>query len=280
MCCYNSGHSGSVSSPVSGKKLTINNWKGILTNKKIKKRGNSRWIETERGFIENSLEEFSRSFGAAVSENPVEMIEFMLNMEEEISPIYVDSMFSAIAYNANLEGISIDVIEQVFQKFKYDYESYRASYICRIIEKRKDSNWSDETLKMLEDIAINHRNPLLNKPNVTNNDDKEMKTVEMLESNAINSVRGAATETIGALLWEHEQLFDRFKEVIENLTCDNNPAVQYASLYALFPSFNIDKEWASGKIVELYKKIIEWQAFIQVKICFSIYIRNIERIFY
>jgi hypothetical protein len=34
------------------------------------------------------------------------------------------------------------------------------------------------------DIAINHKNPEIGKPNVTNNEDKEMRSFSMLQSNA------------------------------------------------------------------------------------------------
>lgn len=69
----------------------------------------------------------------------------------------------------------------------------------------------------------------------------------MLHNNALNCVRGSAARAIGHLLWEDKETFLRFKDVIEGLTKDENPAVRFASLYALWPSYNIDREWAAGK---------------------------------
>ena len=75
---------------------------------------------------------------------------------------------------------------------------------------------------------------------VTNSEDKEMKSCNLLHSNALNCVRSSAAMVIGHLLWEDQEAFLRFKDVIEGLMKDENPAVRFASLYALWPSYNID----------------------------------------
>ena len=96
-------------------------------------------------------------------------------------------------------------------------------------------------------MTLKHCNPELDKLNVTNLEDKEMKSCDMLHSNALNCVRGNAARAIGHLLWEDRELFLRFKDIIDGLTRDENPAVRFASLYALWPSYNIDRAWAGRK---------------------------------
>ena len=269
---YYNGHSGSVWSPISGKELNLNNWKGILTNKKIGRRKLSGWEEVKGGFIESSLEEFSRSFNHAVSKDPEKMILLVLEIDVEISSVYIDSLFSGVAYSSHLDSLSVELIEKMFDKYLYDYKSHRAISICRIIEKKKKVSWSDNTIEMLKDIAINHENPYMNDPNVTTNDDKEMKTVEMLESNAINSARGTAAEAIANLLWEDRELLDEFRDTIEKLGDDENPAVRFASLYALWPVLNIDKKWAEEKIISLYRNDYRLAGFPESKdMFFSLY---------
>ena len=140
-------------------------------------------------------------------------------------------------------------------------KSHRASYICGIVEKISDANWSSEVMEQLMNIALKHSNPELDKPNVTNLEDKEMKSCDMLHSNALNCVRGNAARTIGHLLWEDRELFLRFKDTIDGLTKDENPAVRFASLYALWPSYNIDREWAGEKIICLYESDIRMASF-------------------
>jgi len=248
------GHSGWVSSPVAGKKLNNKKWLEILTNTKLKHKSHSHWKEVPGGFIENSIEEFSRSFRNAVSEEPARMIKLVLLHNEEILDVYIDSLFSGVAYSKALDNVPIELLESMILKYPYDYTSYRANYICSLIKNRKNEKWSQKILDILKDIAVNHKNPEIGKPNVTNNEDKEMRSFDMLQSNAINCVRGEAVQAIAQLLWNDSSLFKHFKDTIEKLALDENPAVKLASLFALWPSYNIERDWASEIILNLYEQ--------------------------
>ena len=81
-----------------------------------------------------------------------------------------------------------------------------------------------------------------------------MRSFDMLQSNAINCVRGNAAQAIAQLLWNDSSLFKQFKDTIGKLTLDENPAVKLASLFALWPSYNIERDWASDKIINLYEQ--------------------------
>ena len=59
-------------------------------------------------------------------------------------------------------------------------------------------------MDILKDIAINHKNPEIEKPNITNNEDKEMRSFDMLQSNAINCVRGIAAEADSSAIMERQ----------------------------------------------------------------------------
>lgn len=255
------GHCGSVWSPIDNKNLSDKNWLKILSNKSISNRSLSKSKAVKGGFISNSIDEFSSSFAAQVSSNPVRMIKLALMSKETIRNEFVESLFNGVAYSNKLSEIPVILIEEMFEVFGYDLNSYRSSNICRIIEKHENTNWSNQTLEMLKDIAINHHNPSNDHPNVTNKDDNEMKSFEMLQTNAINCIRGNAAEAIGALLWNNKKLFHKFKDTIEILISDNNSAVQYAALFSLWPVYNFEKEWASQKILYLYEKDIRFIGF-------------------
>ena len=49
-------------------------------------------------------------------------------------------------------------------------------------------------------------------------------------------------------------MFNQFKDTIEKLALDENPAVKLASLFALWPSYNIERDWASEIIINLYEQ--------------------------
>ena len=276
---HSNGHGGSVRSSIAGKKLNNKKWLEILTNKKLKHKSHSRWEEVPGGFIGNSIEEFSNSFKNAVSEEPERMIKLVIFHNEEILDTYIDSLFSGVAYSKALDSVPIELLESMILKYPYDYTSYRANYICSLIENRKNTKWSQKTLDILKDIAINHKNPEIGKPNVMNNEDKEMHSFDMLQSNSINCVRGNAAQAIAQILWNDSSLFSQFKDTIEKLTLDENPAIKLASLSVLWPSYNLERDWASDKIINLYEQDYRLAGFHDTKnMLFLLYPKYRERI--
>ena len=250
---YNDGHGGSVWSPVAGKKLSFRNWKGIITNKKIPKERTDHWKKVKGGFIESTVFEFASDFRGRVSEKPIEFLQNMLDFDGEVIEEYVNALFDGIAYSEHLDEIDIMLLEKLFKKYGYDYENERAKMICRIIERRKDVSWSDAVIEMLIDIAENHKNPEPEESCIVFNDTKTMNSVETLETDAINCTRGVAASAIGHLLWERKALFVKFKPTIIKLMQDENTAVRFASLDALWPIYNIDKVWAVSNVLTVFK---------------------------
>lgn len=276
---YYTGHSGSVASPVSGKDLSLNTWLGIINNEKIKNKDRRKWQEVPGGFLESSITEFARSFSNAVSKQPEEFIKLILNTSVEIDETYIDSLFSGVSYSDLLKSISPDLIERMILQYSCDMTSNRANSICDIIEKSDYVEWSQEILDILKEIAINHINPEGDKPNVTSTIDDKMESYDMLFTNAINCVRGSAAQAIGHILWSKKDYFQQFKETIEELSNDINPAVRLASCFALWPSYNIDKEWTSKKILALYEQDHKLAGFHGTKnMLFFLYPKYRERI--
>lgn len=257
----NNGHDGWVKSPVSGKKIGVNNWAQIIVNGKIKERAKHVWKEVKGGFIESSLEMFAQDFQSIVSVEPEKMIKVALNNKSNIQEQFVDSLFSGISSSEKLNQINQDLLEELMIEFLPNMESWRASNVCHIIERKKETIWNENILEILKNIAKEHVNPLLDKPNVTNHEDKEMKTCDMIQSNALNCVRGAAARAIGALLWDDQNKFQFFKDTMDTLSNEKNLAVKYASLWALWPAFNIDRDWASKKIIKIYEYDIKMTSF-------------------
>lgn len=277
--CNRVGHSGWVKSPVSDKNISKRQWLQIITNSKLKNRGQHRWTEVKGGFIESSYETYASDFQSAVKLHPQEMINLVLENKERVLPVFVDSLFLGVEVSEKLEEVDFSLIERLLHEFPCDMKSHRASYFYGIVEKISDANWSLEVMEQLKNIALKHCNPKLDNPNVTNLEDKEMKSCDMLHSNALNCVRGSAARVIGLLLWEDKELFSRFKDIIDGLTEDENPAVRFASLYALWPSYNIDRKWAGEKIIYLYESDIRMASFHNSKnMFFLLYPKYKERI--
>ena len=273
------GHSGWVKSPISGKNIGRGQWLQIITNKKLKNRDRSKRVEVKGGFIESSYSLYASDFQSAVKQHPQEMIELVLENKGRVLTVFVDAMFLGVEMLENLEEVNYETIKKMLLTFPCDMETHRASYFCGIIEKMRNVNWPQQIIEQLKNIALCHCNPELDKPNVTNMEDKEMKSCNMLHSNALNCVRGSAARTIGHLLWEDEKLFLEYKDVIEGLIKDENPAVRFAVLYALWPSYNVDREWTEDKILYLYESDIRMASFQDSKnMFFRLYLRYKDRV--
>lgn len=276
---YSDGHSGSVWSPISGKKLSDRQWLKILSNSKIKKKEGYNWKEVDGGFIESSLREFSVSFSGVTSNEPNRMIDLVLNNKEIIIDDYIDALYNGLHMGEKIDEVPNEKIEALLKEFPCDNISYRANSFCWIIEKKKDTNWSKYTIDMIKNIAINHRDPELGKPNVTNEKDNEIKTIEMLKSNSLNCTRGAAARTISHLLYNKNELLDDFKETIIKMTNDENPVVKFASLTCLYTAYYIDKKWASPIIINLFEQDERFLSFWESRrLLFDMYKSNKEKV--
>lgn len=241
--------SGNVVSPIAGKQLSNKQWINILTNKKITNRRKSKWIEGV--FIESSIYDFSYSFRDAVSSDPERFINLILSIDGDINIEYIDSLFSGVSYSDNLNNVSCDLLEKMILKYGYDYKSHRARYICDILSKKSDAKWSIDIINILNDIGVNHTDPTEDKANVTTQNDDKMKSFDMIQSNSLNCVRGSAAEAIGSLLGDNKNLYNQLRSTVEKLCNDINPAVKLASLKALYPIYNIDRDFFKSKIVNM-----------------------------
>lgn len=249
------GHSGSVVSPISKKKISKKQWLQIMKNRKLKTRKHRRWKETKGGFIESSIEMYVSDFQSAVGRNPNEMIRLVLDNKESIPECYITSLFSGVALSEQRCEVNQDLFEEMFKNFPCDMESQRADYFCMIIEKSCIYDWSANVLQQLAQIAVEYRGI------ESKEKDYESMDAESLYSCALNTVRGSAIRAIGHLLWEKKELFEVFKETIDVLTKDENSAIRMASLFALWPIYNIDRDWAADRIVELYERDVRMAAF-------------------
>ena len=249
-------HSGWITSPVSGKNISKAQWLQIITNSKLKKQKRPKLVEVKDIFIESSSEAYARDFETVVQQNPQEMIEIILENKKSVLPIFIDSLFLGIELSEKLEIIDFTILEKLFLEFPCDMKNYRASYFCGIIKKLKNVSWSPEIIQQLMNISLNHFNPELSS-NIAN----QKVSCQTLRNNALNSVKGRAAMAIGHLLQENKEFFSQFKDIIEKMLTDKNPEVCFAAMYALYPSYNINKEWTEKNILHLYESDIRTTSF-------------------
>lgn len=125
--------------------------------------------------------------------------------------------------------------------------------ILRLIEERADENWPENIIEYVINTATNSPHP---EQDFSVFAEKTTPTPHSLLTNAINSVRGSAMETLSQLLWNHSKLAERFKPVVINAVNDKNEAVRYFSFTSIYPYYNIDAEFSINMLKELVQKEI------------------------
>lgn len=276
---HKNGHWRGGSSPVSGKNIGKRQWLQIITNSKLKNRNGFKNIVIKGGIIKSYLETYADDFREAVKQVPQEMIELVLEYKDNVLPVFIDALFSGVEFSERLKEVGHETIEKMFHTFPCDLKTHRAYQFCGIIEEMDSAVWSVEVLNQLKSIALEHENPVLYKPNITSPEDKNMKSCQMLRSNALNCVRGQAASVIGHLLRKDKNLLVQFREVIEKLAFDENPAVRFAVLYALWPAYDIEREWAEENIIKIYEADVRTAGFYDsINMFFRLYPKYKERI--
>lgn len=268
------GHSGWVKSPVSGKKIGIKQWLRIITNKKLTYHRNSNWKEVDGGFIESSIEMYSGDFQSAVKDEPQKMVEAVLEHKNDVIPIFINSIYSGIALSEKINQVNQELLEQMFNAFPCSDDTSRFKYFCDIIANAKIYTWSSDVIDLLKDIVLNY--------------EEDRDTIQLqntglnsseLISKSLNCVRGRGLIAVGQLLWNNQELFCEFKSVIDILVLDKDPAVRMAVLHVLWPVYNIDREYAETRILQIYESDVRMASFQDSKdMFFRLYEKYKERI--
>lgn len=236
------GHSGCVKSPVSGKHIGIKQWLQIITNNKILFKNHRNIKEVKGGFIESSIDMYATSFQSAVCKNPAEFIKMVIENKENILPPYIDSLYFGVQNSEFIKSINQSLLEQMFRVFPCDLSSHRIFAFCDIIKNTDIYSWSEDVIEKLKQLAT-----------CCEQENEEIKDCKDLMYKSLNCLKGYVTRAIGHLLQQNKELFIKFKEVINQLTMDEDTAVRMACFNVLWPIYNIDKEWAQERIIRIYE---------------------------
>lgn len=270
---------GSVKSPICGKRIGKKQWLQIITNIELPKKRHSEWIEEKKCFVESSYSMYVSDFRKEVRQEPETMIRLVIKNKDNVLPAFIDSMFSGVAFSEILNKLPIKLIERMLLEFPCDMESERASYFCIIIENLENVTWSMEVIKQLKRIALSHKNP--KSEDTGNSKEIILKSCRKLHEHALNCVRGHAIIAISHLLRENEdmEVLEQFRDTIDSLIKDANPIIRFASLHALWSSYNIDRSWTEDRIMLLYESDIRMAGYHDSRdMLFSLYPKYGKRV--
>ena len=236
-------------------KISDRSWLEIVHNKEIPEE-NHNWRQVDENHaVTSSVWQFSRSLGNIAKRFPERFGQLSLHFPEDIHPRYVSAILDALKQKdpktdipegerADWNPACVETVEKVLEKFQTGDEQETAISFCRLIGDRADEKWSGKTIERLILYATSHPDLEPGKLNIHCDKTADAASVDMLFQNTINCVRGVAAEAIGQLLWNNADLLKKLRPAIESLVNDPHPAVRMASIDALLPILNIDKDQA------------------------------------
>jgi hypothetical protein len=237
------------------RKISDKAWISIVTSKKVTAYGKDNWAHVNGGFLETSIDQFARSLEKIAKDYPERFGQLALNFPYDVHHNYISSILDALGKNEPdpklsedqrnaWQPASIETIEAVLEKFKSGDDRSTAISFCRLISERADENWSNKTIARLIYYAKNHPDLENGKLNVYCDKSSDGANVNILFQNTINCVRGKAAIAIGQLLWKDKNRLELLRDAIESLVRDPHPVVRMASIEAIMPVLNIDRNLA------------------------------------
>lgn len=244
--------SGSVVSPIAQKELSDKSWLKILSNKKIINNRKTKFYEKNSTFVESSLYEFQSTLSFNIKKEPIRFIELFINNTNYILKEYIITLYSSIACSEQLECVSNELLEKLFLTIDYRNDNYElAPYICEIISRKQNTDWSKEIIYLLIQIYEDIKRGLIQK-NYFKHDDERDIALEY-ELIAINSTIGKFSEAVAKLLWDNSVNYEMFKEIINEMCISEDEYVRFSVMFMLHPILKYDLNYATERILKLFE---------------------------
>jgi hypothetical protein len=200
---------------------------------------------------EATVETFARDLGSMTRLEPRRFARLALAIPASTDPHYARALLQNLVdteppsndrrpeeWQAATVG-EIEAVANHFEQLKDDEEF--ATALCRAIMRRSTEPWSAGTYEWLARIAMTHPHPREGEYSVYSGGKLDQPAEPDILGTSINCVRGAAAETILAILFTRREARETFARAIEALTHDPHPSVRVATVGLALPLFNIDR---------------------------------------
>ncbi len=257
---------GVVTSPLPlGNVLSDRSWVNLILSPK-ERVNRKNWVQRSKGSLsESSVVQFSRSLDSAVRNQPERFARLALTLPSNIDKEYINGFYWGFTekdenkvnekYRSNWKVCTPELIEKVINHFDNSKCEYS---LVRVLEKNFTvKGWSEKSMKLLIDIAINSEDPKVNRLNYRSSNESELASEASLDSirgTSINCCRGIAYRAIGRLFWDDKHLAEELKYLIHYSIEDEHPAVNIAALDMLLPFINFDEDFAFNNFLLLCNK--------------------------
>ncbi len=240
---------GRVVSPIPPDKLTFvsdREWLRIIKSK-WPEREARRWREHGSGLVgEASVRHFSEALGDATKRSPQRFTALALKIPHDSDPRYAASIVQALTdsgRDASLAPVTTETLEAIIGHFGECNEEGYVMAVCRLIESRRETRWSDDVVERLLSY-VDHPEPAPGEFTVHAGAGTDEEAKPDVGGTALNCVRGAVASALTQLLWVRPDALDRIVSGVDRLLADSHPSVRYEALGACLPLLNHDKDLA------------------------------------
>ncbi len=225
-------NSGSVPSPVpdhATEKMTDQQW--LLAIAKYS--GEHSW--DGKGRIVGGAYQLSDSFATAAKKEPLRFASLAERLPDKTNPVYFDSLLRALAEVHCNRSLIFGIIRRCHRLT----EKPCGRSICWALEKYYQEDIPDDIIEILQWYAVFDPSPA---NSIRDND---------LYFAGINSVRGAAAEALGALIFAKKDIFPKVIKTIEQLIADPSIVVRSCVAKTLVGILNHDRTLAVNLFLQL-----------------------------
>lgn len=242
------GLSGCVTSVIAkvADKLSDKNWRKIILNDFTPKPWSRKY--SAGTFFDASPESFSQSLSSVAGKDPLRFSQLALTFSPTIRQCYrlaflrcLEKPISDVEHNSK-KYVDLQTTVSVVKKFYSNTDYYYVTGCLSLFQARAQEEWPEEIHELICDIALGKITPQRVSSMISN----EEPSLSALMNQAVDCIGGQAAYTIASLIWENNELFQRYRLAIDHLVQDQCPAVRFAAMECVVASFNINKEQAKG----------------------------------
>lgn len=244
---------GTVVSPVESKieGLSDKTWLQIIRTPQSQMSGKSRGSYIEGSFVEATHWSFSSSMGRQAKKEPERFLRLALSFPSDCYSGYILGVLYALQDQDSDKPPNDVLMSEVLKRFGRNKSKDVRIAAARLIEHHAALEWSDEILALIAELAATRSEDDANYT-VTRSDDPENKLAHSLLSDAINTVQGCALKAISNLLWNHQELGDRFKETMLKIVGDSSDVARFAAMFCVTAYYYIDADFS----LSLFKSLL------------------------
>lgn len=214
-------------------------WLRIMANRKITSEGRMRF--SRKRVVETSVDMLARDLRFVANRDPERFGHLGLRIPDKTPSDYVAAILDAVGRvqpssevpepeRAGWKMASAETVQRLLHQSGLDLaDGHVASQFCWVLMQRTDFDVSPTVLDRLVRCA-GHADPAPDALYVNCDQSAFECSVEILEQNAINSVRAVSAHAMSRLLYSHPESYSDLRIAIDTLLNDPNPAVRVAAI--------------------------------------------------